>query len=402
MNILEQNYCNIFLNCFFNRSKKFYQLKYIIQNHIVLFLFLRKFSKKYNLDTKIIEILYFTKYLDSNFLVFNLIDAFQNQVLIELTSLIFFKFKIHNIKLTKKLFVKKDLYKLSWMIKKEYSKLQFNKLNFFELFDKINLYILNKKIVFNFFKYYELNNNLYLKNKKFFQKVFFIYTKVYFIFFDKFIFYLNKKCYLIFKKTICKRLTLDYGQKNYCLSLLNFRYLFYYVRFNTSFILNIFLNSSYLKQLNQELIYFINTHMKLFTKNHCFSLINSNINVNFIGFQLFFNPTKFLSKADLNKILFRFFLVNYNNKFKSDFSKFTQYLLIKQYLFLIKLKLILQSIVCYFKFIKNKNYLILQITLILKVFIIKLLNKKYFFKSRKQIFDFFRKDLSKFIIKRFS
>lgn len=375
-NILKQNYVRFFLNYFFNRSKSFYKLKYLIKNRIILFLILRKFAKKHLLHDKVIEVLFFKNYLNSSLLLYSFINIFQSQILIEINSLIF-NIKTQ-IKLSKQTYTKKYPFSLYWVLKKEYVKLKFNKVNFFDLFDKLSFYIYNKKILYYFFKYYQFNK-LYLKNKEFFLKIFFIYVKVYFNLFDKFMLYLSKKYYLMLKNTMKKKLILNLPSDSHS---------FFYARFNTSFLLKVFIKVLYLKQLKKELNSFIKVNMKLLTNDYCLSVINPKKKINFIGFQLCFYSKKLFLKANINKLLVRFFLLNYSNKCKKTFLRF------KQLFFYIKLKLVLQSILCYYKYIKNKKYFILQITLILKVFIVKILTKEHFFKSRTQIFRLFKKDFT--------
>lgn len=377
---LKKKYINFILFSHFSNVLKILNLTtYFTKNIIVLFFLFRKIKYKYNLKTNVIRILLlFLKFRIHN-QNHNLSFIFETKLLLQIKNLILnlrFNFKQQKTK-----------NKFNWTIKKEYLKIQFNKINFFTLFDIIKTFVRNKKILYTFFEYYRFND-FDLKNKYFFIELINIYKKIFSYFLDKFISYLFKKFKLVMAKQV-KKLR---KQKITFLALS-------YKRVDTSFIINIQSNFIYIKTFNKELSYFLRNKMKFILKHNWSSIINRKKILTFKGSKMFLKKTQnyFIFKGDLNKIKTRFFFLNYRRKFIDIKLNFNEYFLFNQFLSFIKFKLMLQSLIFYYKFVKDKKNIILKIFSILKTSIIKLFNKKFFFNSKSIILKNFNKDLSKFI-----
>lgn len=367
MNKLKRQHIMALFSYVFYFSKNFYDFEHIIKNHVIFFLILRKLSRNLDIKLKLVEILFFVNSLNSNKTLDTFLYVFQNYILIFITFLVL-NIKI-NVKRFEKKYSRNKLIESKWIIKKEYVKLKFNKINFFILFDRLKVFIQSKKVLYNFFKYHQFNQNS-LKNKNFFQNIFLISKEIYVGLFDKFIFFLFGKNKILFKKWLKEKFNFNLFKKSYYLSFLKkHNQLLFYLRFNTSFFLKTTIKNVYLKQVNKELINFINLNMKFQIKNNSLSIVFMKKEISFLGFYFFKNKNCLILKANLDKILIRFFLLNYINKFNKPISR------LKQFPFLIKFKLILQSIISYYKNIKNKKEIILKIIFIFKTFLVNIFHK---------------------------
>ena len=276
-----------------------------------------------------------------------------------------------------------------WIIKKEHIQLNFNKIHFLTLLDKFKKNFKSKKTWLSLFEYYQINQN-WLNNQLIFKKILFVCLNLNIKLLDYFIVYLFNQLYKAFSSK------LFFDTYHYFLK----KQFFVYLRCKNSFFLNIFTKKFYINQFKKELLYFLKNQTKVTIKQYSLSISNfRKKSVCFLGFHLIlaFKPSGVILKANLIKIYIRFFVLGYMNQQNRPIAQFLEYFAFDQLISLIKLKFIIQSLNSYYKLVKNKKYLIFKIVLILKVSVSKVFTSKFSYKSRAQIFKFFKNDLSKFI-----
>nr|YP_009476611.1 hypothetical protein CplaMt_p025 [Chroomonas placoidea]AVM81104.1 hypothetical protein CplaMt_p025 [Chroomonas placoidea] len=375
--------------------KKFFltlnKTRYLTKSSILLFFIFRKVQKKYVVKQKSLKIVFF---LHSIFFSIK-----HDKALFLLQTKLFIELNLLSFQLNKKVFqsancllyLEKRISKtyINWIIKKEFLEIKLNDINFLILFDKFKELFKNQEICFNIFKYYQVNKN-WLKNEIFFKKIFFAHLKLFLKIFDSFILYLFRQINKIFSNRFL------FGTRYYFNLFKKNKQL--YLRNNNNFLISIFLKNLYIKQMAAELFYFIKKIIK--SRSLLPTVGNFKVNaVYFVGYYMISNlkTINFALKANLVKIVMRFFFLGYLSKFNKVLSQFVEYFRFNQLISLIKLKLILQSLNSYYKLVNNKKYLILKIILILKVSISKVFTSKFKYKSRAQILKFFKTDLSRFI-----
>lgn len=376
------------------------KIGYIIKNPILLFFIFRKFKKDLHIKQKSVKLLFF---LNQTFFFYKyekFYFIFFIKLFINLNFLISYVNKISkkNFPMSNLIFVKKvlslfdyNLIKLNQgsVIKKESLNIKFKKINFLLLFDQFKKRFKSRQVLLDIFRYYEINKR-YLNNTTVFRIIGFIHLNVSLKYFDKFVFYLLKQINRIFYN---KPVFTAYN----CLQFSKINKKFY-LRYKNNFFIHLFTKILYKQQFCQELLYFLKRKLKTNLNSLTFLNIKKRT-LYFLGFYLTFKKKckSFILKANLVKIIIRFFCLGYINKLNKPISSFIEYFALTQVISLIKLKLILQSLNSYYKRVKNKKYIIFKIVLMLKVTILKVFASKFNYKSRAQILQFYKKDLSRFI-----
>lgn len=367
---IEKQILSYFINCYSFLN----QIKYIKKNFIIFYMIFRKFKTKINNKSAKIKFLFFCEFL---FLIRyeNCIYLLKNQLFLNVFLVILNLYTF---------FIKKRLPKFNvdkvieqnfsyWVIKKEYLKIKLNKIDFFILFDNLKIFFCKTKL-WGLFIYCQINFI-------FFKNIMFIYIQLYLNKLDNFMVYLFKKFTQIFYlKTKNK--------------------LFLYLRLNNSFLLKIGTKIIYLNQLINEIICFVVYKTKINVIMTYLNVINSKIkNVYFLGLKISFITQFGLLTANIKKIIVRFFFLGYLNHLNNIKIVFNQFLIFNQFFIILKLKLILYSLIFYYKNLKNKKYIIFKILTILKNSICKLLSIKFNYYSKTQILNLFKNDISQFIMK---
>lgn len=319
---------------------------FILKNKTILFLVSRNLflilHKKFNILNIAIGFHFLSKYIYNKAFFLELFQIFIHLELIR----VLYRTKAYN-----------SLVKALYIVKKEYFTISINELTLFLFFDNIAIFIKNKKVLYKLFKLYQ-STIIILVYSNFFKKVFVFLYNTY---------------KLIIKYNLSKK----YLYKN-----------IFFIPRKFPYLITFFCKNLYIKNLINELLYFLKIILKLITilHNYISIYINNDYSVNYIyGYYLILSfNNRFKLNIYIKKVMARFLCLGYSNKpvLKSNLN---QYSLLNQIPILIKLKIFINTLIYYYKNSLNKRFVFIKIIWFLKkVFLYYpvVVNKKKGFSKR--------------------